>query len=122
MAFGRKERPGLAPLEITLIESPDIPTVGVGEATVPGMVRTLKNAGISEKEFFKRCNASFKLGVSFDGWNVNRNGKPISYINPFSKAPNEIGSSNRSDCKNAWLLLTLVVIYIADTAQKRGDL
>ncbi len=87
-AFGRKAQPGLEPLRITLIESPDIPTVGVGEATVPGMVRTLQNAGISEKEFFKRCNASFKLGVSFDGWNVDEAGKPISYINPFSKAPN----------------------------------
>lgn len=87
-AFGRKEQQGLKPLEITLIESPDIPTVGVGEATVPGMVRTLQNAGISERAFFRRCNASFKLGVSFDGWNVDKAGKPVSYINPFSKAPN----------------------------------
>ncbi|MDJ0828048.1 MAG: tryptophan 7-halogenase [Rhodobacter sp.] len=86
-AYGRKEQAGLKPLEITLIESPDIPTVGVGEATVPGMVRTLQSAGISEKVFFKRCNASFKLGVSFDGWNVDKDGTPISYINPFSKAP-----------------------------------
>lgn len=87
-AFGRKDQNGLKPLEITVVESPDIPTVGVGEATVPGIVRTLRNAGLSEKEFFRRCNASFKLGVSFDGWNVDKNGKPISYINPFSKAPN----------------------------------
>ncbi|MCG6901401.1 MAG: tryptophan 7-halogenase [Rhodobacter sp.] len=87
-AFGRKGKSGGKPLDITVIESPDIPTVGVGEATVPAIVRTLQNAGLSEREFFKRCNASFKLGVSFDGWNVDRNGKPISYINPFTKAPN----------------------------------
>ena len=86
-AFGRKGQGGGKPLKITLIESPDIPTVGVGEATVPGIVRTLKNAGISETAFFKRCNASFKLGVSFDGWNNDRNGKPISYINPFTSPP-----------------------------------
>jgi tryptophan halogenase len=87
MAFGRRQE-GVKPLEITLIESPDIPTVGVGEATVPQMVRTLRTAGLSEQEFFRRCNASFKLGVSFDGWNVDAEGQPISYINPFTKAPN----------------------------------
>ena len=90
-AFGRKESASVKPLEITLIESPDIPTVGVGEATVPNMVRTLQNVGISEREFFKACNASFKLGVSFDGWNVDKDGKPFSYINPFVKAPNVRG-------------------------------
>lgn len=72
---------------IKLIESPNIPTVGVGEATVPGMPRTLRLADISEREFFRRCNASFKLGVVFDGWNVDRAGKPIKYVNPFSSPP-----------------------------------
>jgi tryptophan halogenase len=90
-AFGRKQQAGRKPLQITVIESPDIPTVGVGEATVPGMVRTLKEAGISEQEFFRNCNASFKLGVSFDGWNIDKNGKPISYINPFVSAPSVRG-------------------------------
>ncbi len=88
MVFGRKAQPDLDALQITLIESPDIPTVGVGEATVPGMVRTLRNIGVTERDFFKKCNASFKLGVSFDGWNVDAAGEPIDYINPFSKAPN----------------------------------
>ena len=86
-AFGRKGQDGKKPLQITVIESPDIPTVGVGEATVPGIVRTLKNAGLSEREFFKRCNASFKLGVIFDNWNVDAKGKPISYLNPFTNPP-----------------------------------
>jgi tryptophan halogenase len=85
--YGRKQVGKQKPLKIELIESPDIPTVGVGEATVPGIVRTLQQAGIPEKEFFKRCNASFKLGVVFSNWNVDSSGKPISYINPFSRAP-----------------------------------
>ena len=88
ISFGRKNHTGGEPLKINLIESPDIPTVGVGEATVPAIARTLQNSGLSEREFFKRCNASFKLGVSFDGWNVDKKGKPISYINPFVIAPN----------------------------------
>jgi len=72
-------------VEITLVESPDIPTVGVGEATVPNMPRTLRQAGISEQQFFNECNASFKLGVLFGHWNVDNDGKPIEYINPFSQ-------------------------------------
>ncbi len=87
LTFGRKGEGGAQPLKISLIESPDIPTVGVGEATVPGMVRTLRNTGISEKEFFRRCNSSFKLGVMFSNWNVGPNGKPVSYINPFTRPP-----------------------------------
>ncbi|MBF9032393.1 tryptophan 7-halogenase [Rhodobacterales bacterium HKCCE3408] len=75
------------PLRITLIESPNVPTVGVGEATVPGMPRTLKTAGISERAFFKACNASFKLGVVFKDWNVDENGEPFSFINPFERVP-----------------------------------
>ncbi|NKB28747.1 MAG: tryptophan 7-halogenase [Rhodobacteraceae bacterium] len=68
---------------ITLIESPNIATVGVGEATVPAMPRMLRQTGISEREFFKATNASFKLGVKFGNWNHDANGKPIDYINPF---------------------------------------
>ncbi len=79
-------------VKITLIESPNIPTVGVGEATVPGMPRTLRNAGISERDFFKTCNASFKLGVLFRNWNVDPDGKPIDYINPLSGVPNIDGT------------------------------
>jgi len=77
-------------IKVSLIESPNIPTVGVGEATVPGMPNILKMCGISEKQFFKTCNASFKLGVLFDRWNNDASGKPLAYVNPFSKG-NPIG-------------------------------
>ncbi|MEM9756402.1 MAG: tryptophan halogenase family protein [Pseudomonadota bacterium] len=75
------------PIDITLIESPNVPTVGVGEATVPGMPRTLRSMGLAEKDFFKACNASFKLGVMFNGWNVDKKGKPFNFMNPFSRMP-----------------------------------
>ena len=83
----REKRPPEDAIAITLIESPDIPTVGVGEATVPNMPRTLSDCGISEAEFFRCCNASFKLGVLFDHWNVDADGTPISYVNPFDAPP-----------------------------------
>ncbi len=74
-------------VKITLIESPNIPTVGVGEATVPGMPRTLRQGGIDERAFFRTCNASFKLGVVFGHWNEDANGNRVDYINPFAHPP-----------------------------------
>ncbi|MBY6049133.1 tryptophan halogenase family protein [Vannielia litorea] len=74
-------------VRITLIESPNIPTVGVGEATVPGMPRTLRQGGIDERAFFRTCNASFKLGVVFGHWNEDAEGKRVDYINPFAHPP-----------------------------------
>ncbi len=79
----REKRPPEDAIEITLIESPDIPTAGVGEATVPNMPRTLADCGISESAFLRCCNASFKLGLLFDHWNVDTDGQPNSYVNPF---------------------------------------
>lgn len=70
---------------IRLIESPTVATIGVGEATVPAMPRTLRLAGIAESRFFRDCNASFKLGVRFDNWNVDQRGDPVDYTNPFSR-------------------------------------
>ena len=53
------------PLTITLIESPTISTIGVGEGTWPSMRTTLQKIGITETEFISRCDASFKQGTAF---------------------------------------------------------
>ncbi len=70
-----------APLTVTLIESPDIPTIGVGEGTWPTMRRTLERIGISEAEFLRACDASFKQGSRFDGWRTGAPGD--NYYHPF---------------------------------------
>lgn len=73
------------PLEVTLIESPDIPTIGVGEGTWPTMRGTLQRIGIGEAEFLLACDASFKQGSRFIGW---RTGTPDdSYYHPFGPPP-----------------------------------
>ena len=70
---------------ITLIESPDIPTVGVGEGTWPTMRDTLATIGIDEAEFLTACDASFKQGSRFDGWVDGTDGD--SYLHPFTPPP-----------------------------------
>src|ERR1700676_3618272 len=55
-------------LQITLVESERIGIVGVGEGTWPTMRTTLKKMGISESDFFRHCNASFKQGAKFARW------------------------------------------------------
>ncbi len=55
-------------LQITLIESSDVPVIGVGEGTWPSMRDTLRRIGLSESAFVRRCQVSFKQGSRFDGW------------------------------------------------------
>jgi tryptophan halogenase len=67
--------------ELTLIESPDIATIGVGEGTWPSMRSTLQKMGISETEFIRECDASFKQGTLFKGW---KTGQDDVYSHPFT--------------------------------------
>ena len=55
-------------LDITLVESEEIGTIGVGESTVPTVRRFHQLLGINEQEFMRDNRASFKLGISFEGW------------------------------------------------------
>lgn len=69
-------------VEITLIESPDIPIIGVGEGTWPSMRLTLKKIGLSESRLLRECGASFKQGTCFKGWSENNPDQ--QYYHPFS--------------------------------------
>jgi tryptophan halogenase len=73
------------PLEVTLIESPDIATIGVGEGTWPTMRRTLARIGIAEGDFLRDCDASFKQGSRFAGWRTGAAGE--AYYHPFTPPP-----------------------------------
>lgn len=68
-------------LSITLLESPDVPTVGVGEGTWPTMRDTLRRIGVSESDFIRECDATFKQGSRFIGWGGHA-GRD-AYMHPF---------------------------------------
>ena len=53
---------------VTLVESPNVPIIGVGEGTWPTLRSTLKKMGVPETAFFRECDASFKQGARFNRW------------------------------------------------------
>jgi flavin-dependent dehydrogenase len=67
---------------ITLVESPDIPIIGVGEGTWPSMRLTLQKIGLPEADLIRECGASFKQGTQFVAWAENDDSQ--RYIHPFS--------------------------------------
>jgi len=77
-------------VKLCVVESPDIPTIGVGEGTWPSMRSTLKKIGIAETDFFRECNASFKQGTQFHNWTY---GKNDTYTHPFT-APHNFNETN----------------------------
>jgi tryptophan halogenase len=78
----RADRGAARPLTVTLVESPDVATIGVGEGTWPTMRRTLERIGITETDFLLACDASFKQGSRFDGWRTGA--ADDRYLHPFT--------------------------------------
>ena len=66
-------------LDITVVESDEIGTVGVGEATIPTLLTLHELLKIKEQDFVRAVQGTFKLGISFENWrDIGRN-----YIHSF---------------------------------------
>lgn len=73
----------LPTLKITLVESPNIPTVGVGEATILNFDKFLKFCGFTEAEWMSECDAIYKAGILYPDWTGNK----IDVWHPFAQIP-----------------------------------
>ncbi|MBB6254657.1 tryptophan halogenase family protein [Nitrospirillum iridis] len=73
------------PIGITLLESPDIGIIGVGEGTFPTIRTTLKFLGLNEAEFMRETAATFKQGIRFTDWvtGATADGGHDSFFHPF---------------------------------------
>src|SRR6476620_2612239 len=65
---------------VTLVESPNVPIIGVGEGTWPTLRSTLEKMGVSETEFFRECDTAFKQGARFARWTTGADDD--SYYHP----------------------------------------
>lgn len=72
---------------ITLVESDEIGTVGVGEATIPQIHNLIIGLGLDQADFVRRTNATFKLGIEFDGWGSDGS----SFIHSFGQTGRGVG-------------------------------
>jgi len=68
-------------VSITLVESSDIGTVGVGEATIPTIRRFYAQLGMSDAEVMQACDATAKLGIRFVDWLR----KGHDFVHPFGR-------------------------------------
>ena len=80
---------GPAGARITLIESADIGTIGVGEGTFPTIARTLSLLGADEAQFMRESSAAFKQGIRFVDWQRAPEANPANtrrrhYYHPFA--------------------------------------
>ncbi|WP_201723117.1 tryptophan halogenase family protein [Caulobacter sp. X] len=57
-------------LDVVVVDTAEIPTIGVGEASIPTIYDLLRHVGIDDRELVSRAGATFKYGIEFEGWSV----------------------------------------------------
>lgn len=67
--------------QVTVVESPDIGIIGVGEGSTPQLKAFFETLGIAESEWMPKCNATYKAGIRFNGWSERPGFE--SYFHPF---------------------------------------
>lgn len=81
-------------VDVTVIESPDVPTVGVGESTVGGIRGWLRMVGIKDNDFIYHTDASYKLAIKFNNFYSKDNN---TWYYPFGRPFLENNMHGRDD-------------------------
>jgi 2-polyprenyl-6-methoxyphenol hydroxylase-like FAD-dependent oxidoreductase len=68
--------------QVTLVESPDVGIIGVGEGSTPQLRSFFRTLGLNEADWMPRCNATYKNGITFKGWSERPGFE--SYYHPFA--------------------------------------
>lgn len=77
-------------IAVTLVESPEIGTVGVGEGSTPYLRGFFATLGLAERDWMPACDATYKCGIRFPGWSTVPGYE--SYVHPFfHEADRELG-------------------------------
>ena len=76
--------------EITLVESPNIGIIGVGEGSTPPLRGFMNAIGVDESEWMDECDATYKVGITFRDWST----RPgfTEYFHPFLSQPDEFSA------------------------------
>ncbi|MBY0521669.1 MAG: tryptophan 7-halogenase [Sphingomonas sp.] len=70
--------------KVTVIESPDIGIIGVGEGSTPQLKAFFERLGIAERDWMPACHATYKTGIAFHGWSERAGCE--RYFHPFPTA------------------------------------
>lgn len=105
-------------VRVTLLESANIPTIGVGEGTVPAIRQSLQYLGISEADFIRECDATFKQSIKFVDWTHSPTPEGSSYYHHVFDYPD----SSRGDLVWQWLAEPDRRTSFADAVSVQGQL
>ena len=88
------------PIHITVVESPDIGIIGVGEGSTPSLKRFFADLNIPESDWMERCKATYKVNIEFAGWSPNSQNASyshpfISQLDTFSERPFQVNCYTR---------------------------
>ena len=75
-------------LDITVVESPNIGIIGVGEGSTPPLKHFLEFIGTQESDWMSRCEATYKVGITFRGWSTRPGYE--EYFHPFLNQHDEV--------------------------------
>ncbi len=100
-------------VQITLIESPEVPRIGVGEATVPSISHVLSVIGVGLAEFMRAVDGTFKQSIKHINWLHSEN---HAYHHPFSREPHPAVDRTGID----WLMSDRSIPYMETVSAQPG--